>query len=425
MGGSWRIGRIAGIDVYVHPTFLILLAWVGLAHYLEHHSLAEGLGGVVFILALFGIVVLHELGHALTARRFGIRTRDITLLPIGGIARLERIPDVPWQELVVALAGPAVNVVMAAAIYLGLMLGHGPAPIGETLGVGGRFVEQMFLVNVSLVLFNMIPAFPMDGGRVLRALLAMLVDYVRATQAAVVIGQAIALLFGLLGLFVNPLLIFIALFVWLAGAQEAGLVTIRSALGGIPVRRVMITDFRALGPEDPLSLAVDYVLAGFQQDFPVVDGDHLVGILARNDLAAALGHHGPDTPVAEVMQRDFVTADPREMVQAAFERLQVGGCRTLPVVQHGRLLGLLTADNLAEILLLQETLRESDRPRLFSGAPGMDRPSRRSDDQVRTSSMNRVPIQDPDPGPPAGGRGHEPSAFGVDGPPDWCGHSML
>lgn len=421
MGGSWRIGRIAGIDVYVHPTFLILLAWVGLAHYLEHHRPAEGLAGVVFILALFGIVVLHELGHALTARRFGIRTRDITLLPIGGLARLERIPDVPWQELVVALAGPAVNVVMAAAIYLGLLLGHGIAPIGETLGVGGRFVEQMFLVNVSLVLFNMIPAFPMDGGRVLRALLAMRLDYVRATKAAVAIGQGFAVVFGLLGLFVNPLLIFIALFVWLAGAQEAGLVTIRSALGGIPVQRVMITDFRALGPEDPLSMAVDHVLGGFQQDFPVLDGDRLVGILARKDLATALGRHGPETPVAEVMQRDFVTADPREMVQAAFERLQVGHCRTLPVVQHGRLLGLLTADNLAEVLLLQETLREADRPRLF----GIDRSSRQATDEVSIVPGDRVPRQHPDTGSLAGGRSREPSSFGADGPPDWGGHSML
>jgi Zn-dependent protease/CBS domain-containing protein len=394
MGGSWRIGRIAGIDVYVHPTFLILLAWVALAHYLAHRDPAEALGGVVFILALFGIVVLHELGHALTARRFGIRTRDITLLPIGGVARLERIPEVPWQELLVALAGPAVNVVIAASIYLGLMLGRGLAPIGETLNVGGGFVQQMFWVNVSLVVFNMVPAFPMDGGRVLRALLAMRYDYVRATQAAALVGQGIALLFGLLGLFVNPLLIFIALFVWLAGSQEAGVVMVRSALAGLPVMRVMITDFLVLHPEDPLSRAVGYVLAGFQQDFPVVEGDRLVGILTRNDLAAALGRYGPETPVAEVMQQDFVTADPREMVQAAFERLQVGHCRTLPVVRNGRLVGLLTADNLADVLLLQQTLREADRPgpiRRGAGDVRAGRPSRGIDEgRMVHESMTRA-----------------------------------
>ncbi len=372
MGWSWRIGRIAGIDVYVHPTFLILLAWVGLAHYMAHHDPAEAMGGVAFIVALFGIVVLHELGHALMARRYGIRTRDITLLPIGGVARLERMPEVPSQELLVALAGPAVNVVMAAGIFAGLMLGRGVAPVEEVLRVGGGFLQQMFWVNVSLVVFNMVPAFPMDGGRVLRALLAMRFDYVRATRAAVAIGQGIALVFGMLGFFVNPLLIFIALFVWIAGAQEAGTVMIRSALAGIPAVQVMITDFRSLRPDDPLSRAVGYVLAGFQQDFPVVDEGRLLGVLTRNDLAGALGQQGPETPVSQVMQREFVTADPHEMLQTAFARLQEGHCRTLPVVKDGRLLGLLTADNLAEVLMIQQNLREADRPGLFARPTGVD-----------------------------------------------------
>ncbi len=382
MGWSWRIGRIAGIDVFVHPTFLILLAWVGLARYLEHHDPAEAIGGVVFILALFGIVILHELGHALTARRFGVRTRDITLLPIGGVARLERIPEVPSQELLIAVAGPAVNVVIAAGIFLVLrVLGQQLFPTGEPVPISGGFLQQMLWVNVVMVVFNLIPAFPMDGGRVLRALLAMRFDYVRATQTAAAIGQAIAMVFGLLGLLVNPFLIFIALFVWLAGSQEAGLVVVRSALAGIPVLRVMITDFRALQPEDPLSRAVGYVLAGFQQDFPVVEGDRPVGILTRNDLAAALGRFGPETPVAEVMQREYVTADPRDMLQTAFDRLQQGHCRTLPVVRDGHLLGLLTAENLAEVLMIQQTLREADRPGLF-GKPRTVEPYDRSGQQA-------------------------------------------
>jgi len=370
MGWSWRIGRIAGIDVYVHPTFLLLLAWVALVHYFAHGDLGEALYGLGFILALFGIVVLHELGHALTARRYGIRTRDITLLPIGGVARLERIPEDPWQELVVAVAGPAVNVVMAAGIYVGLALGQGLSlsPVVSVFRVGGGFLEQLFWVNVTLVVFNLIPAFPMDGGRVLRALLAMRLDYVRATQIAASIGQGFALLFGLLGLFVNPFLIFIALFVWLAGAQEAGVVQMRSALGGIPVMRVMITDFRGLRPDDPLAHAVEHVVAGFQQDFPVVEDGRLVGVLTRNDLAAALGRYGPETRVGDVMRQDFVTADPKEMLQTTFARLQDGHCRTVPVVKDGRLLGLLTADNLAEVLMIQEALREARRPAMFGAS---------------------------------------------------------
>src|SRR5260370_25137421 len=346
MSWSWRIGRIAGIDVYMHFTFLLLLGWLVAVHYLAHGDLAEALGGLVFILTLFGIVVLHELGHALAARRYGIRTRDITLLPIGGVAGLERMPDDPKQELVVAFAGAAVNVVLAAGLYLGLALGRGLAPVGDVLRVGGSFVDQLFWVNVSLAGFNLLPAFPMDGGRVLRALLAMRLGYVRATHVGARIGQGMALVFGFLGLFGNPFLIFIALFVWLAAAQEASLVQMRAALDGIPVMRAMITDFRTLQPEDRLARAVEHVLAGYQHDFPVLENGRLVGILTRNDLTTALGKFGLEGRVGDVMRREFVTTDPREMLQTALARLQNCGCRTLPVLQDGRLLGLVTAESL-------------------------------------------------------------------------------
>jgi CBS-domain-containing membrane protein len=208
----------------------------------------------------------------------------------------------------------------------------------------------------------------MDGGRVFRALLAMRLDYVRATQIAASVGQAIAILFGLLGLQFNPFLIFIALIVWLAGSQEAGFVQIRSALGNIPVMRAMVTDFRTLHPDDPIERAVGHVLAGFQQDFPVVDDDRLVGVLTRNDLASALGRYGPENRVSEVMQRNFATAEPWETLQSAFARLQDGHARALPVVKDGRLLGLLTADNVAEVLMIQQALREANRPPLFGGS---------------------------------------------------------
>ena len=359
MSWSWRIGRIAGIDVYVHFTFLLLLAWVAVSHYLPQRDLAEAMSGLVFILALFGIVVLHELGHALAARHYGISTRDITLLPIGGVARLERMPEEPKQELVVALAGPAVNVVLAAAIYFGLMLGRGPAPLDETVRVGGGLLNQLFYVNVSLAVFNLLPAFPMDGGRVLRALLAMRLEYVRATQIAATVGQGMAILFALAGLFSNTMLLFIALFVWLGAAQEASAVQMRSALAGIPVMRAMITRFQALRPDDPLSKAVEHVLDGFQQDFPVIDGERLVGVLTRNDLTAALGRNGPETRVADVMQRDFVTVDPRDMLHTALARLQDCNCHTLPVVHNGQLLGVVTAENLAKVFMIDEALGEA------------------------------------------------------------------
>src|SRR3990172_5668831 len=199
MKWSWRVGRIAGIDLYVHVTFVILVGWVALSHYLARRSGADALMGVAFILTLFAIVVLHELGHALTARRFGIPTRDITLLPIGGGARLERMPEDPMQELLVAVAGPAVNVGIAAVLAILIYVLTGLSPHYELALVGGDFLTKLMWVNLLLVGFNLIPAFPMDGGRALRALLARRGDYVRATQIAASIGQAIAIVFGVLG----------------------------------------------------------------------------------------------------------------------------------------------------------------------------------------------------------------------------------
>jgi Zn-dependent protease len=363
MSWSWRIGRIAGIDIYMHFTFLILLAWVAISHYQAGGDVASALRGVIFVLALFGIIVLHELGHALAARRYGIPTRDITLLPIGGVARLERIPEDPKQEFVVAIAGPLVNVVIAAAIYVGTQLGSGLVEVSDATRIGGGFLSQMFYVNVALVVFNLLPAFPMDGGRVLRALLAMRMDYVRATQIAAGVGQAMAILFAFLGLISNPFLLFIALFVWLGASQEASLVQMRSALTGIPVSRAMITDFRTLTSDDPLSRAVDHLVAGFQQDFPVLEGERLVGIVTRDDLAKGLAQLGAEGRVHEVMQRDFVTVSPRDMLQSAFATLQNCNCHTLPVVQDGRLLGIMTSENLTEVLMIQEALREAHRRR--------------------------------------------------------------
>lgn len=363
MKWSWRLGRIAGIDVYMHATFLLLLAWVGMSHWLARHDVADVMRGVGFILALFGIVVLHELGHALTARRFGIRTRDITLLPIGGVARLERMPEDPKQELLVALAGPAVNVALAAILFAILVPATTLAQLHEVRLVGGHFLAKMMWVNVSLAVFNLIPAFPMDGGRVLRALLAMRMDYVRATQVAASIGQGLAFVFGFIGLFTNPFLVFIALFVWMGAAGEAGMVQIKSALGGIPISRAMITEFRTLRPGDSLASAVEHILAGFQQDFPVVDeAGQIVGVLTRADLMKALAQRGQDAPVAEVMQPRFETADPGEMAEQVFARLQDCHCHSLPVVRDGRLVGIVTPDNVAEFLMIQEALR-GGRPR--------------------------------------------------------------
>jgi len=256
MGWSWRIGQMFGIDVRVHPTFLILLAWVGFTHMATGAGWDVVLGELGFLLLLFGIVVLHELGHALAARRYGIRTRDITLLPFGGIARLERIPEEPGKELVIALAGPAVNVALAVGLFGVLLLASGVDALATPSLFDGELLARLFWANVWLAGFNMIPAFPMDGGRVLRALLAFGGDYLQATRVAAGIGQGIALLFGLAGLLLpSPLLIFVALFVWIGAAQEGGAAAVRATLGRVPVGRVMVRKFRSVVPTDPRASA--------------------------------------------------------------------------------------------------------------------------------------------------------------------------
>ena len=354
---SWRIGEFAGIGVYVHATFLLLVGWLAFRHYRAGDSLAATVEGILFVLAIFGCVILHEFGHALTARRYGVKTRDIILLPIGGVARLERIPDEPRQELWVAIAGPAVNVAIASLIYLWLELTGSLIPAEQLAVAQGPFLQRLMLVNIFLVVFNMLPAFPMDGGRVLRAFLAMRLPYPRATQIAATVGQGLALLFGFLGLVGNPFLLFVALFVWIGAAQEASMVQIRAALGGIPLRNLMLTDFYRLASGDPLSHAVELTIAGSQKDFPVVEGERVVGVLTQAALLRGLQERGDDAPVADVMEREFELADPSELAESVLVRLQTCGCRVLPVVRDERLVGLINLDNVGEFLQIQTALR--------------------------------------------------------------------
>ena len=353
MKWAWKLGRFAGIDVYVHATFLLIVAFVAVSHWARGLGVPGVIEGVAFVLAIFACVVLHEYGHALAARRYGIRTRDITLYPIGGVARLERMPERPLQEMAVALAGPAVNVGIAALLFVWLVGSHTLRPFGE-LGVAtGPFLERLLMTNLFLVAFNLVPAFPMDGGRVLRALLALRLSYARATEIAAGVGQAMALLFGLLGLFGNPMLLLIALFVWIGAAQEAGMVQMRSALAGIPVHRAMLTDFRTLHPSDPLSRALDLVLSTAQQDFPVVAQGAVQGVLTRADLVPALARHPQSTPVEVVMRREVAQATPDEMLETALARLQEPSCPVLPITHGGVLVGMITTENIAELVMIR------------------------------------------------------------------------
>src|SRR5690606_33028005 len=232
MRWSFTILRVAGTDVKIHVTFLLLLVWIGIIYYWQGGP-AAAISGLVFILLIFASVLLHEFGHVAAARRYGIETPDITLLPIGGVARLKRMPDDPKQELVVALAGPAVNVLIAAALFL--VVGTMAGPEQMVRPGAGVLLAQVLTVNVLLVLFNLLPAFPMDGGRVLRAFLAMRMSYVRATSIAARVGQGMAFLFGFVGLFTNPFLVFIALFVYLGATQESAASQMRDVTETLPL----------------------------------------------------------------------------------------------------------------------------------------------------------------------------------------------
>jgi len=358
MKWSWKIAKVAGIGIYMHWTFLLILAWVAFATLQQGENLAAAAMSVGFILAIFACVVLHELGHALTARRFGIGTRDITLLPIGGVARLERMPRDPTQELLVAIAGPAVNVVIAAVLFV-ILAGASQLRMIHTMNLTSvNFLSQLMWVNVVLVVFNLLPAFPMDGGRVLRSLLARKMSYERATQAAANVGQAMAIMFGVLGFFVNWFLLFIAIFVYLGAGAEAQMVRTRSLFGGASVRDAMVTEFHRLVESDHLGRVIEELLAGAQQDFPVLSDGRVVGMLFRQDLIKALKEHGPDVTVGRVMSRPCEAVDVDERLEQTHRRMQEAGCSALPVVRDGRLVGLITIENILEWTMVNSALQQ-------------------------------------------------------------------
>ncbi len=302
MKSCWKLGEVAGIGVFVHWSFLLVPAWAAFATLSGGGGLVSALAVILLIVAVFGCVLLHELGHALMARQYGIGTRDITLLPIGGIARLDRMPEQPCQELAVALAGPAVNVVIAASLLVGMMVAGSLAPLFAGSLIGGSLVVTLLYANIAMVLFNLLPAFPMDGGRVLRALLAMCLSRTRATEIAATIGQTIAVGLFFLGLFTNWLLAFVALFVFMAARSEIKLARIRSKHDTCPSSRQFQAPYSIL-PADARQIDVVAVLHLPNQDsFPVVRGCDVVGTVSKSDLLRELSAGGTQRRVEELTQ---------------------------------------------------------------------------------------------------------------------------
>lgn len=365
MSWSIPIGTVKGTVIRLHLTFLLFLLWIGLVHHARGGP-GAALEGVLFVALLFFCVLLHEFGHIFAARRYGVATPDVTLLPIGGVARLERIPEEPAQELVVALAGPAVNIVIAGILYVflgGFLPPEGMAVQHPEPGM----LARLGWANLFLALFNLIPAFPMDGGRILRAFLAYRMGYGRATRVAASIGQGMAFLFGFLGLVGgNPILLFIAVFIWLAASSEAHAVQMREVARGIITDEAMITHFERLAPENRVEDAIECLLRTTQHEFPVVDeAGRLLGLLTRDEMIKALRERGPSAPVAEVMRRDIPTVRHRGGLDEALRLMQNGRLPAVGVTDaSGRLIGLVTPENIGEMMMI-----EAARPGGFRASP--------------------------------------------------------
>ncbi len=354
MAWSFSLGRFLGSELRVHVTFFLLLAWVGFAAY-SSGGWPAAIDNILFVLALFACVVAHEFGHALMARRYGIRTPDITLLPIGGLARLERMPENPIQEVWVALAGPAVNVVIWAILVVfgaGIQL----ESLAQLDLERSDLLSRLAYVNLLLALFNLIPAFPMDGGRVFRALLCLTMDRVKATRIAALGGQIVAVGLGFLGLTSgNPILVLIAVFVFVAANEESQDVALRSVARRVLARDAMITEFRALSPEDTLATAAQAVIHTTQHEFPVLSpSGELLGFVTRDRLFTALaGDHPRSEPAVSIMVTDIPKVALTSSLNKVLEGLHKGAPAIAVCTKAGKMVGYITRENIGELMVIQ------------------------------------------------------------------------
>jgi len=355
MTWSFPIGRLFGSELRVHATFFLLLAWIGAAAWANAGPQAA-IENVVLVVLIFACVIAHEFGHALTARRFGIETPDITLLPIGGLARLQKMPEKPGEEVLVALAGPAVNIVIWG-VLVALGAETQPPTLTEGASSPAQFLGAVAAINLFLAVFNLIPAFPMDGGRVLRALLSYAMDRVTATQIAAGAGQVVAFGFGFLGLTSgNVILILIAIFIFLAAMGESGEVALKAGVRGLMAREAMITSYESLSPDDSLQIASHALIRTTQHEFPVLDGQGKpLGFLTRNTLfSTAQGGERAGKHVADVMITDVPAVGLTSPLDAALDALHQADCPAVAVTDGaGHMLGYITRENIGELMVVR------------------------------------------------------------------------
>lgn len=356
MNGSLQIGRFAGIKVQIHWTFWFLILFVVIMVLVRGGNVAEILWSSAFLVLLFTCIVLHEFGHALTARKYNIETLNITLLPIGGVANLADIPDDPLAEFLVALAGPAVNVAIAFLIYLlfpiGQFLNQDPETLQQQLSVitSENFMFYLFMANVIIVLFNLIPAFPLDGGRMARALLSMKMGRVKATQMAAFIGKTLAVGLFIIGLFYNFILALIAVFIYFGAESENMMVLQLDLLDGHAVKDAMITRFTVLKPDDTLNDVVSNILRTTERDFVVAAENDVMGVIYFSDLSESIQSLGGDASVSEVMDRNFTALQPGDPLTEAYRKIRRDRKSFFPVVENHSLAGVVDINNIEEFL---------------------------------------------------------------------------
>jgi Zn-dependent protease/CBS domain-containing protein len=350
MKWSFKIGSILGIPLKVHVTFLLLLLII----YFAGSSVIGigGLQGLIFVGLIFASVVFHELSHAMVARHYGINVVDITLLPIGGVARMPTTPEDPRQEVLISAAGPAASLVLAISLwFVSDLLGYGLS--FWNVSIRGNLLAQLAAVNFILAIFNFIPAFPMDGGRVLRGLLALYMNPLKATHIAVGIGQALAIGLFFLGLLsMNVFMILIALFVYMGAEAEERQLGIMLPLKGVTARAAMVTDIEVLSPNDTVGDVAERYCRGFQEDFPVVDGRRLVGLITRDTLVNALHKKGPSMLVSQAMTIDFPTAAEETLLTDILEKIQASGSKAVPILRAGEISGLITLEQIGRYSML-------------------------------------------------------------------------
>lgn len=356
MKGSFKLGNIAGIGIFIHWTFAFLIIYVVFSNYRQGHNAEQILWTLLFVLSIFVTVFLHELGHALAAKKYNVKTRDITLLPIGGLARLDTIPEKPKEELVIAIAGPAVNLVLALITFLFISIPNAEELNSQLTGGinSGNFFLNFFVVNIWLAVFNMIPAFPMDGGRVLRALLSMKFERHVATNIAVGIGQFLALIFVFLGFYSNPFLIFIGIFIMLGAQAEAQYTNAKHILKGFKIKDATMRQYQTVNSNQTIKTAVDILLNGQSKNFLVLEDSKPIGTLSRDEIIIALSGKGENEVIDNVMNKNLIFLKSDSPLESAYQQALEQKSVLMPVMENDRLIGTLDTENILEFIMIKD-----------------------------------------------------------------------